>query len=773
MRKLLYFLALLSFISCSTSVMKDADVVSFVHDSMTFQLEFKSEETVHVICFPEDTPYADKSLTVKPGTVPCKVRESGENIRIMTSSLEVVFDKETASLSFHGNDGKQLLIDSGRSFRPRVAGGEKCFEIFQKFSTDGNDALYGLGQYQDGILDYRNCSVRMSQSNMDIVNPMLVSSSGYGILWDNYSATDFSDDGKNFTFVSEAGCASDYYFISGGNMDGVISAYRDLTGEVPMFGKWVFGFWQSKERYKSFDELLAVVREYRRRGVPLDNIVQDWEYWGDKDMWNSLTFDQRNFGSAAEVIDSLHSFYNVHFMLSVWPGFGPETEIYSDLDSIGALFDEPTWAGYKVFDAYNPEARDIFWKYLKEGLYDKGVDAWWMDATEPSFRDGFTREGQEARSKSAGKTYIGSFDRYLNVYSLELMKDLYGRLRRESDEKRVFLFTRSAFASQQHYGTAVWSGDVGASWKNMHRQLLAGLNLSASGFPYWTSDTGGFFVSGRDGEYPDGLGDSDYLELYSRWFQFGAFTPVFRAHGTDVPREIWQFGEPGDIHYDNQLKYIRLRYRLIPYIYSLSHMVHSKGYTFMRLLAMDFGNDKMVFGIDNSYMFGPSLLVRPVFSSCTEEFVVKTYLPECDGGVWYGFWDGTVHKAGTVNEMPNTLDVLPLFVKAGSVVPLAKVKQWVAEYPDTHIELRIYAGADAEFELYDDEGDSYRYERGEYSVTPIAWDDASRELKIGTRIGKYEGMPESVEIDVKIYLPSGEVVEKNTVYKGKAILMKI
>lgn len=767
--------------SCSSSVSKDEKGCTFVCDSIRYRVEFKSAGCVRILSYPEGDTLVTKRLVVdteKPSFEDYKRKETNGEYIFSTNELSVIFDKINASFSFKEASSGRLLLKEKENRKARVfnrseAGGEQCLEVTQRFVPTKDEAIYGLGQYQNGVMNYRGKSVLLLQANMDIVNPFLISTNGYGILWDNYSSTKFEDSDEGYSFVSEVGDASDYYFICGKNMDGVVSGYRELTGEVPMFGKWVYGFWQSKERYKSFDELKAVVKEYRRRGIPLDNIVQDWEYWGDKPHWNSLKFHPENFAHPRQVIDELHNQEHIHFMLSVWPGFGPETAIYQSLDSIGALFDEPTWAGYKVFDAYNPAARNLFWQHLKKGLHDNGVDAWWMDATEPSFRDGFTQLKQEEKTKSAGKTYLGSFHRYLNTYSLELLKDFHQRLRAVDNERRAFILTRSAFASQQRYATAVWSGDVSASWENMHKQLVAGLNLSMSGIPYWTSDTGGFFVTERDAKFPDGLKSNDYKELYSRWFQFSAFTPIFRAHGTNVPREVWQFGEEGTPFYDNQVEYIHLRYRLLPYIYSISHRVTADNYTMLRGLAMDFTEDSCTFDVDNAYMFGPSLLVRPVFRPHTTEKEVLTYLPRHKGRFWYDFHTGEAHKGGTEQVQANQLNILPLYVKAGSILPLAKVKQYAMEYPDSELELRIYGGADASFLWYEDEGDSYRYEENIYSKVPMQWNDAERTLTLGVREGSYPGMPEQVKMNLKLYLPkSATPLYKECVYIGKEMKIK-
>lgn len=781
MNNWLLLLCALSLFGCSSSINREERGCAFNCDSVHYKVEFMSAGCVRILSFPEGDTLVTKRLVVdteKMTYQDYKSKETEQELIFSTGELTVIFDKVNAAFRFEETSTGRLLLKEkdnkkARGFHRSEAGGEQCLEVVQRFVPTKDEAIYGLGQYQNGIMNYRGHSVLLLQANMDIVNPFLISTNGYGILWDNYSSTKFEDTDEGYSFTSEVGDASDYYFVCGKNMDDVVAGYRELTGNVPMFGKWVYGFWQSKERYKSFDELKAVVKEYRRRKIPLDNIVQDWEYWGDKPHWNSLKFHPENFAHPKQVIEELHTQDHVRLMLSVWPGFGPKTEIYQALDSINALFAEPTWAGYKVFDAYHPMARDLFWKSLKKGLYDMGVDAWWMDATEPSFRDGFTQLKQEERTKSAGMTYLGSFHRYLNTYSLVMLKDFYNRLRAESDQKRVFILTRSAFASQQHYGTAIWSGDVSASWENMQKQLVAGLNLSMSGIPYWTSDTGGFFVTERDAHYPEGLRSEDYKELYSRWFQFSAFTPIFRAHGTNVPREVWQFGEEGTPYYDNQVKYINLRYRLLPYIYSLSHQVTAHDYTMLRGLAMDFTDDPRTFNVGNAYMFGTSLLVRPVFRPQADEREVKVYLPAHEGKYWYDYWTGKAFEGGTEQVQPSLLDVLPLYVKAGSILPLAEVKQYAMECPDRNLELRIYGGADASFLWYEDEGDSYRYEEDVCSKVVMQWKDAERILVISARDGDYPDMPELINMDVKLYLPGGAVLEKKEgVYAGKEMIIK-
>lgn len=411
-------------------------------DSVKITVSCLSDQIIHVQATPEGAVGKESLVILKNHVLKptfCSVQKNKEGISMSTSKLIINYSTVDKCISFTDRVcGKLLLKEKMRDFVRQSVGGEDIWNIRQVFSLSSEEAIYGLGQYQEGAMNYRGKKVKLLQANKDIVNPFLISTRSYGILWDNYSKTLFEDNENGATFWSEIADEINYYFIAGDNMDRVIANYHALTGKVPMFPKSAFGYWQSKERYKSFDELTEVVAEYRRRQIPLDNIVQDWEYWGDRPFWNSLQFDTVRFNHPKEVINRLHDQYHVKLMLSVWPGFGKKTDVYRAMDTAGVLFDEPTWAGYKVMDVYNPKAREIFWNYLQKGLFDKGVDAWWMDATEPSFRDGAIQEKQEERSKSAGQTYIGSFHRYLSVYSLFMSEMMYNNLRKQNN-KRVFI----------------------------------------------------------------------------------------------------------------------------------------------------------------------------------------------------------------------------------------------------------------------------------------------------------------------------------------------
>lgn len=753
----------------------------FVFDDaeMTYRVEFRTERIVRILARPAGSPLVTRRLvvdTLPVGAVELRRESTPRGYAFQTPQLRVEFDREGGVFSFFDPvTGERLLEEQGRTLQPDTVGGEACYAVSQRFAGCDDESLYGLGQYQTGVVDYKRDTVLLLQANREIVNPYLVSTRGFGLLWDNYSASEFRDGGDSFEFVSEVGDAVDYWFVYGGDPEGCVRGYRELTGAASMLPKWAFGFWQSKERYKCSDELLEVAAEYRRRHIPIDVLVQDWEYWGEKPAWNALQWDPARYPDPQATIARLHDAYGLRLLVSVWPGFGPETAIYRDLEAAGALFDERTWAGYKVFDAYNPAAREIFWRHFRPGMLDMGVDGWWMDATEPSFREGFTQRKQEARTKSAGRTWLGSFHRYLNTYSLVWMGDLYGRLREAAPDRRPLLFTRSAFAGQQRYGTAVWSGDILASWETMKRQLAAGVNLAASGFPYWTFDTGGFYVTTNGGGYPRGLSDPAYRELYARWFQFGAFLPIFRAHGTDVPREIWRFGDERSIWYRNQLSCIELRYRLTPYVYSTAYAVAEQDASFLSALGMAFPEDRAVAGVDDSYLFGGSLLVRPVFTpmpSGASSQPVETLLPRHEGCWWYDFFTGEAFRGGERVIRNCTLTELPVYARGGSIVPLGVGKESVMAGPDWELEIRIYAGADARFVLYDDAGDGFGYRQGEYARCTLDWSESESTLRISAREGSYPGMAREQELRIRVFRPGVSCTEHTVCYTGEPLACK-
>ena len=626
------------------------------------------------------------------------------------------------------------------------------------------------------------------------------------MFWDNYSPTLFTDNEVETSFRSEVGDCVDYYFMYGKNADGVIAQVRSLTGQAPMFPLWTYGYWQSKERYKSQEEVVDVVRKYRELGVPLDGIIQDWQYWGHNYLWNAMDFQNPTFNNPQKMIEDVHAM-NAHMAISIWSSFGPMTKPYRELDKKGMLFNFTTWpqsgleswppnmeypSGVRVYDAYNPEARDIYWKYLNDGIFKLGMDAWWMDSTEPDHLD-WKPEDMDT------KTYLGSFRKVRNAYPLMTVGGVYDHQRAVTSDKRVFILTRSGFLGQQRYGANVWSGDVASTWESFRNQIPAGLNFSLCGMPHWNSDIGGFFAGHYNKSWNDDSASKNplYQELYVRWLQFGTFNPMMRSHGTDVYREIYKFGKKGEPVYDAIEKMIGLRYSLLPYIYSTSWEVSNRQSSFMRALMMDFVDDRKVWDINDEYMFGKSILVAPItHAQYTPEAVVKVseeegwnrdgvkkaktdvavdfmetkstkiYLPA--GTLWYDFWTNEKHEGGKEITKETTLDVIPLYVKAGSIIPVGPQVQYATEKPWDHLELKVYAGANGNFILYEDEFDNYNYEKGVYTEIPISWNNTSCKLTIGARKGAYEGMLKNCKFTVTLQ----DGTQKNVDYNGKAISVK-
>jgi alpha-D-xyloside xylohydrolase len=544
---------------------------------------------------------------------------------------------------------------------------------------------------------------------------------------------------NTFSFWSEAGDNINYYFVYGNNLDEVVSGYRELTGNATMLPKWAMGFWQSRERYKTQNELLSVVKEFRERKIPLDNIVLDWFYW-KPDQWGSHEFDASRFPNADAMIKDLHEKYNTHFMISVWPKFYTGTKNYDLFNEKGWLYkqnvlnNQKDWVGYvsTFYDAYNPQARELFWKLMNEKLYSKGVDAWWMDATEP---DILSNSSIDERKKLIGPVARGSSTSYFNDFAVENAKGVYEGQRRTNSLDRVFILTRSAYAGLQKYAAVTWSGDIGARWNDLQNQVAAGINFSLSGLPYWTTDIGGFAVEKRY-EKATGSDLDEWRELMTRWYQFGAFCPIFRVHGQYPYREIFNVAPAGHPAYKSMLYYDQLRYRLMPYIYTVAGEVYHHDYTIMRPLVMDFAADKAVENIGDQFMFGPSLLVNPVYEYKARSRWV--YLPANTG--WYNFYTGAYQAGGQRINAEANYEQIPLYVKEGSIIPVGPDLQYTGEKPTDPITLYVYTGKDAAFTLYEDEGTNYNYEKGFYTNIPITWNEAGKTLTIGKRTGNYAGM---------------------------------
>lgn len=748
---LLFLLFLFVFFehSIAKETNKNTSIFTMTVRGVNLKIETYGQKIVRIVKFPIGKTITENNLTVilNQGASDIITHKTKKEIILKTAHLIIKVDKLTGIIRFYNIENKLLLSESAVEpvFIPTNDINGASYRIKQNFDLSEGEAIYGLGQDQNGIMNYRNHSALLKQRNMFVAIPFLLSSKGYGLLWNNYSATKFTDDHNGTTFESEIGDCIDYYFVQGGNADGTISAYRELTGSAPMYGKWVFGLWQCRERYQSQEEITGVVDKYRALKIPLDNIVQDWRYWGmEEEVWNSTEFGNPQFPDPKGMIDKIHN-NHAHMMISVWPSFGEKTVIFNELKQNKMLYDFKTWPNsekVKVYDSFNSKARDVYWKYLNKNLFSIGIDAWWLDATEPE-------QGDSQGKIDSTQTALGSFKRYRNAYPLQTNKGVYENQRKTSSDKRVFILTRSAFAGQQRYGASTWSGDIDGNWQVFHNQIAAGVNFSLSGIPYWTTDIGGFWV--RPELYPKGASDIAYQELYVRWFQFGAFSPLFRSHGTSTPREIYQFGEKGYWAYDVQGKYINLRYRLLPYIYSQSWCVTSEGASMMRGLVMDFPTDTTALNILNEYMFGPSLLVIPVTEpqytkqtgkSGERDFsTIKStsvYLPKSPG--WYDFWTGEKYSGEKMVSKKTPIDIMPIYVKAGSIIPMGPTMQYATEKNEDPIELRVYTGADAGFTLYEDENDNYNYEKGVYSIIPIHWNEKTKTLTIGKRKGDYPEM---------------------------------
>ena len=911
----------------------------FTGTSHAVKLEVVSDNIIRVTASPDKKNVSTESLVVvhnkRPGIV-WNIVPSKDKLTLKTKTLTAIINLKTGVVSFWDTNGKKIVDEkpiAGRSFQPAVFDGKRYYNLTQTFQTTSDDAWYGLGQHQDGVLNYRGQQVTFFQNNTEVAIPFLVSNKNYGILWDNYSLTKVGDtrplhplssfqlfskngeagwltasyandkqkprdiiteraetgidmeflgeskiklpqefrpekgmvtwegslashlsglhqlrfmfggslkvwlDGKlvldhwrkawnpapalipihlkkeekttikiewipeggesyislkwqeplseeqlnSFSFSSEAGQQVDYYFIYGNNMDEVISGYRTLTGKAPIVPKWALGFWQSRERYKTQSEILTTVDEFRKRKIPIDNIVLDWSYWKEAE-WGNQDFDETRFPSPDSMIDVLHKKYNTQIMISVWPKFYEGISAYNEFDKKGWLYKkniadrQRDWIakGYvsTFYDAFNENARKGFWDLINKKIYSKGIDAWWMDASEP---DILSNVDPEKRKLQMSPTALGSAAEYLNAYPLQNAKGIYEGQRSTDPDKRVFLLTRSGFAGSQRYAAAIWSGDIGSTWIDMRNQISAGVNFSMSGLPYWTMDIGGFVVPEKF-ERPNAESLEEWRELNARWYQFGAFVPLFRSHGQYPYREIFNMASDDHAAYKSFLYYNKLRYRLLPYIYSLAGAAYHDNYTIMRGLAMDFAKDTAVLNISDQYMFGSSLLINPVceYKKTSRE----VYLPKSAG--WYDLYSGKWYAGGQKIIADAPYERMPVFVKAGSIIPFGPELQYTFEKPADTITLDIYSGADASFNLYEDEGTNYNYEKGAFSVIPIKYNEATKTITVGDRKGSFNGMLENRTFRINI-ITSGKTKrldfnansDKEIPYHGKKLLIKI
>ncbi|MBI2513289.1 MAG: DUF5110 domain-containing protein [Opitutae bacterium] len=842
------------------------------------------------------------AVVASPAAVPFTVEESADALTIRSEKLRVVASKRTGALAFFDASGKELTRERAENpseIKELTISGAPTYEVRHTFTLAPDESLYGLGQYNRPYMDYRGQDVLLVQTNIGTVVPFLVSTKRYGILWDIYSKMTFKDDANGATLWAESAPAGvDYYFVAGDTMDGVIAGYRRLTGAAPMFPKAAFGLFMSKERYPTQARLLEVVRNFRREGFPLDYIVQDWQYWGsDKDgTWSGMIWSKERFPDPVGAIKTLHDELHTKLMISIWPSIGNDTALAHELDAKGLRFAPLHWISKRarVYDAFSAEGRAIYFKHLKSGLLDAGVDALWMDGTEVEVGGACHDPAEVERDiKNLGRNALGDFTRYLNPYSLLTTRGTYEGQRAMSD-KRVLTLTRSAWAGQQRYAALPWSGDTTASWETFRNQIAGGINIAMAGLPYWTQDTGGFFVNSPEGER-----NPEYQELYARWHQFAIFNPIYRIHGTSIEREPYVFKTLAPEIYASLLGAARLRYELLPYTYSLAWQTTANSYTMMRGLPMDFPDDARVRKTDDAFMFGPAFLVHPVtramfhvsdpppatipaaalrtpdgrpglavqyfsgenfekpagtavdekvehawpgpplanpppgltdfenFSARWEGSVTapedgeyefgaefddgvrlyldgkllaedwsngpkryrgakiplakgqqvalkvefhqggggryfrlgwrtpteiralaeskkavdptaRTYLPA--GADWFDFWTNERFTGGQEITTTCTLETFPLYVRAGSIVPMGPAMQYATEKPDAPYEIRVYPGTDATFTLYEDDNETYAYEKGQRATIPLRWDEKARTLTIGAREGSFPGM---------------------------------
>lgn len=802
-------------------------------------------------------------LTNKPVAPNFKFYETSRDLILTTSAIKVTYSKRSGAIDYSDRYGKIFLREKAgsRALKANSIQGEDCFVASQSFHSSADEALFGLGQFQDGHFNLRNIPRKLIQVNTQIAIPFLYSSKGYGILWHQYGITDFNPadniillsknekasaekaevevtttsgtkkvsqqesiytgkfrvqkdgeyalmldlgnmesrhllliDGRPYidqsnlwlppavsklvnlqsgeheiqvvckstnipkltwrltgnetTFRSPNARSLDYVVFYGKNADDVIANYRNLSGNVPMLPLWAYGFWQCRERYTSGSHLVETVKEFRKRNLPMDVIVQDWQYWG-KHGWGIPKFDESNYPNPDQFIKQLHDLH-ARFSISVWENLDKKSDVSEHYLARNLYIPNSPW-----IDIFNPETQKTHWGVLDRNLFSLGVDSWWMDATEP-----------ENDALVGHQTYFGLGEFYRLVYPFFVSKAVYEGQRKSNPGKRVVILTRSAFPGQQRFGTINWSGDIGWNWDAYKRQIVAGLNYSLTAMPYWTTDIGGFFRPG-----PSQYQDAKYHDILIRWFQWGAFNPIFRMHGYQSETEPWKYGDSVENSMRNMLN---LRYQLMPYIYSEAWKVSSKGATIMRPLIMDFKDDPTAVVQPYQYMFGKSFLVAPV----TEPNIKKwdVYLPESSG--WFDYWTGTYHEGGKSIKAAAPLDKIPLFVKAGSIIPFGKVMQYTNEKSADTLEIRVYKGESAEFTLYEDEGDNYEYEKGKHTLISFNWDEKKQVLTIGNLKGSYPGYLKKRTFKVvfisKIYTSKNTYhdKEKMILYKGHSMPVK-
>ena len=772
------------------------------------EVSFYSPEIVRVTKYQQTDELGKSDPKVVVTMTPQKVNPqsmSGNNVdTLLTSEVMVTCNRQTGLLSFFRADGTLLIKERAKAvFTKRTSHTIDPYTVSQSFRLSNGEAIYGFGQVQDGALNHRNKSYNhMVQNNMSVWIPFFHSTRGYGLYWDLYGPCDFSDNSSNgATFKTEAAHAVDYYVLVGDEArgDDVQRLLRQLSGQATMVPLWTFGYFQSKERYQSATETLGVLQKYRSLKVPIDCVVQDWQYWGGNNQWNAMEFLNSTFKTDyPKMINGIHN-GGGHLLISFWANFGPDTKQYAHFKASNQLMKMgneimtttyPPNSGVAIYSPYQRSARDYYWKCLWEGLVSKGVDAYWVDSSEPDHYQGgedwertndfiVLNKGDEdnATLNPHSLEVSHTWRSMRNVFPLMHASGVYDGHRAQKAEltesKRVMIMTRSGFIGMQRYGAGTWSGDITASWETLANQIPAALNYSACGIPSWNSDIGGFF----NGSY-HGPGQDTYNELYCRWIQFGAFCTIMRSHGSGTDRAIYQYGQEGESYYDVINRYINLRYALLPYIYSTDRRVYNEGYSFMRAMGIAYPADTRTHELKDQFMFGQDLLVAPVTKAQATQRSI--YLPKGDG--WTDVWTGQQYEGGQTVKREVALAVMPLYVRQGAIIPWGPKVQYSEQSNWDNLEVRIYPGADGEFTLYEDERDNYNYEKGQFSEIPFRWDDKSHTLTIGQRQGEFEGMLKNrtfrivlVDADkhVGVGIQQSERFSKDIAYTGAEVKVQI
>ena len=803
------FLSLIALALCITNAdakvapAKQAPVIDLKTADVAVRVSYINDDIVRVVKYPAASALPEHksySVVLTDGSA----KDPNVTVRI---------DSVTGCLTFCNRAGDVLLRESGNpTLEVRTQGADAGkLRIGQTWLLTKDEDIYGLGQLRDNAMSWRGRDMLLWNHNTYIAIPYVTSNRGYAIYWDNAGKSRFRDSDEGMQFTSEVSTCIDYYFIyRDGSQDGVMAAVRQLSGQATMMPRWTMGHWQCRERYKTSDELAAVLDRYRAEQIPLDGIVQDWQYWGCDSNWNAMCFQnpyyinkvgdpqwerflpddlrkmaedykvkglQPRLKSPEEMVNYVHS-NNAHLMISIWASFGPWTKPYQELQKAGALLPFDTWPrnkGVMPYDPFNPKARDIYWKYLSH-LYRMGFDAWWTDSTEP---DHFN----ETEETDNYMTHDGSWLSVKNAFPLMTNRGIYEHQRAtRGNSKRSVQMTRSGTFGLQRYGTFSWSGDISASWEDMKAQVPSGLNFTLCGIPYWNTDLGGFFYW----SYNNDPKNPAAQELQTRWMQWGTFMPLMRNHcSSPMVSEIYEFGQKGDWAYDAMVEAVRLRYRLLPYIYSMMGEVVQHSGMMMRPLVMDFADDVKARRLNDEYMFGHALLVKPVTDPlytwrdesrrghtiypdvARASAPVNVYLP--DGSKWYDFFTGSCHEGGRTVMRPTPISDMPVYVRAGSIIPIGPDVQYSAEQPWDNLTIRIYPGADGTFTLYEDEGDGYGYEQGRFSEILFSWSDADHTLRIAPRSGSYPGMLLSRQFT--FILPDGTT--KTIQYDGKEVVSRL